>query len=72
MGGIFQRSAHPTPARARWRARRATSPAIQRAPAVAKWGGEEEVVWGYVILFRIRATDDTMDSCENQYVQKRV
>ena len=54
MGGIFQRSAHPTSARAQWRASRAASTAIQRAHAVEERGGEEEVVWGFVILFRIR------------------
>ena len=44
VGGMHWRDARATSVRARWRASRATSPAIQRAPAVAERGGEEEVV----------------------------
>ena len=54
VGGMYWRAARATSVRARWRASRAASTAIQRAPAVAERGGEEEVVAGYVILFRIR------------------
>ena len=54
VGGMHWGAARATSVRARWRASRAASLAIQRAPAVAERGGEEEVVAGYVILFRIR------------------
>ena len=54
VGGMYWGAARATSARSRWRVSRATSSAIQRAPAVAERGGEEEVVAGYVILARNR------------------
>ena len=54
VGGMHWGAARAASVRPRWRASRAASPAIQRAPAVAERGREEEVVAGYVILARNR------------------